>query len=194
MFHPRKPSAALVVSGLALVMASTGGAYAATKPLSKAAARPAVANPAPTAQSSRFCTPTLCIDADPASGGSGGFGFNNTLNKPISVLRVGNTYPFTVTVVQDGNENADGSITLTWNPADFTGPVTGGDSGAQCTTASTGNAMSCTYTDLSHQFKSDSFNFTALRADAFAHVDATVEVNGEEASAEFPVMIKKAVG
>jgi hypothetical protein len=140
-------------------------------------------------ESSRSCTPTLCIDADPNSGGSGGWGFNNVLNAPVTDLTVGQTYPFTVTVVQDGTENADGSITLTWNPTDFAGPTAGSDGSAVCATASTGNALSCTYTDLSHQYKSDSFSFKALADNPDAQVGVNVEVNGEEASALFPVAI-----
>jgi hypothetical protein len=140
-------------------------------------------------ESSRSCTPTLCIDADPNSGGSGGWGFNNVLNAPVTDLTVGQTYPFTVTVVQDGSENSNGSITLTWNPTDFAGPTAGSDGSAVCATASTGNALSCTYTDLAHQYKSDSFSFKALTDNPDAQVAATVEVNGEEASALFPVAI-----
>jgi len=140
-------------------------------------------------ESSRSCTPTLCIDADPNSGGSGGWGWNNVLNAAVTDLTVGQTYPFTVTVVQDGSENSNGSITLTWNPTDFAGPTTGSDGSAVCATASTGNALSCTYTDLAHQYKSDSFNFKALADNPDAQVAATVEVNGEEASALFPVAI-----
>jgi hypothetical protein len=101
-------------------------------------------------ESSRSCTPTLCIDADPNSGGSGGWGWDNVLNAAVTNLTVGQTYPFTVTVVQDGSENANGSITLTWNPTDFTRPTAGSDGSAVCATASTGNALSCTYTDLAH--------------------------------------------
>jgi hypothetical protein len=140
-------------------------------------------------ESSRSCTPTLCIDADPNSGGSGGWGWDNVLNAAVTDLTVGQTYPFTVTVVQDGSPNADGSITLTWNPTDFTGPTAGSDGSAVCATASTGNAVSCTYTDLARQYKSDSFNFTALHDNPDAQVGVTVEVNGEEASALFPVAI-----
>ena len=140
-------------------------------------------------ESSRSCTPTLCIDADPNSGGSGGWGLNSVLNAAVTDLTVGQTYPFTVTVVQDGSENSNGSITLTWNPTDFAGPTAGSDGSAVCATASTGNALSCTYTDLAHQYKSDSFSFKALTDNPDAQVAATVEVNGEEASALFPVAI-----
>ncbi len=82
-------------------------------------------------ESSRSCTPTLCIDADPNSGGSGGWGWNSVLNAAVTDLTVGQTYRFTVTVVQDGSEHSDGSITLTWNPTDFAGPTAGSD-GAPC--------------------------------------------------------------
>jgi hypothetical protein len=140
-------------------------------------------------ESSRSCTPTLCIDADPNSGGSGGWGWNSVLNAAVTDLTVGQTYPFTVTVVQDGSENSDGSITLTWNPTDFAGPTAGSDGSAVCATASTGNALSCTYTNLAHQYKSDSFSFKALADNPDAQVAATVEVNGEEAFALFPVAI-----
>ena len=137
-------------------------------------------------ESSRYCTRTLCIDADPAAGDSGGWGYHNG---NVTNLTRGQTYPFTVTVVQDGNQTANGSITLAWNPTDFTGPTTGADASATCTTASTGNALSCSYTDLAHQYKSDSFNFKALADNPDAQVEVTVEVNGEEASAQFPVVI-----
>jgi hypothetical protein len=140
-------------------------------------------------ESSRFCTPSLCIDADPNSGGSGGWGWDSTTNSAVTDLTVGTPAALTVTVVQDGTESADGSITLTWNPSDFTGPTAGSDGSATCTTASTGNAMSCTYTDLSHQYKSDSFTFTPLADNPDAQVEATVAVNGQEASAVFPVAI-----
>ena len=183
-----RPSPALIVAIVALVMAMSGGAYAATQSSATQPTTPKPA-PAPLPESSRYCTPTLCIDADPESGGSGGFGYNAAQHKAVTTLTVGQTYPFTVTVVQDGSQNANGSITLTWNPADFSGPTAGSDTSAQCASASTGNAMSCTYTDLAHQYKSDSFNFKAIHTDANAHVDVTVEVAGEEASAEFPVRI-----
>lgn len=140
-------------------------------------------------ESTRSCTPDLCIDADPNSGGSGGWGFDFATNSAVTDLTVGTPASLTVTVVQDGAENADGSITLAWNPSDFNGPTAGADGSATCTTASTGNAMSCTYTDLSHQYKSDSFTFTPLADNPDAQVEATVSVSGEQASAVFPVAI-----
>ncbi len=142
-------------------------------------------------ESSRNCTPTLCIDDAPGtdgSSGSGGFGWDATANQPVTDLTVGHSYPFTVTVVQDGGPNADGSITLTWNPYDFQGPTVDAGDGS-CTTASTGNALSCTYTDLAHGDKSEQFSFTALHDNPSALIGVNTEVAGEEASATFPVAI-----
>jgi hypothetical protein len=204
-----RPSPALVIALLALFAATGGTAFAAsglihTRDIANGAVtKPKLADGSVSPskltrylntvlakqESSRFCTPTLCIDADPASGGSGGWGFDTTANAPVTKLKKGNSYPFTVTVVQDGTQNADGSITLTWNPHDFQGPTAAGDSSAQCAPASTGNALSCTYTDLSHQYKSDSFTFKALATNPHAQVGVTVQVNGEQASALFPVAI-----
>lgn len=140
-------------------------------------------------ESTRFCTPNLCIDADPNSGGSGGWGWDAVADSAVTDLTVGKPAQFVVTVVQDGEEYADGSITLAWSPTDFTGPTAGSDKSATCTTASTGNALSCVYTDLSHQYKSDSFEFTPLADNPDAQVEATVVVNGQQASAVFPVAI-----
>jgi hypothetical protein len=209
-FKVRRPSPALVIAFLALFAAMGGSAVAATKLIihTRNIADGAVTNPKlrngavsnsklngqlrsvlASQESSRFCTPTLCIDADPASGGSGGWGFNSEANRPVTQLKKGHSYPFTVTIVQDATEYADGSITLTWNPTDFVGPTAGSDPSATCSTASTGNAVSCTYTDLSHQDKSDSFTFKARAVNPHAQVGVTVQVNGEQASALFPVAI-----
>ncbi len=206
-----KPSPALVIALVALFVATGGSAVAAThlihtrdiadgavtgRKLAAGAVGPSKLNPQLQAsvasqESSRFCTPTLCIDADPASGGSGGWGFNSKLNRPVTQLDKGHSYPFTVTVVQDGAENSNGSITLTWNPTDFQGPSAGSDSSATCATASTGNALSCSYTDLAHQYKSDTFTFKARSINPHALVGVSAEVNGEEASALFPVAIRR---
>jgi len=140
-------------------------------------------------ESTRFCTPNLCIDADPNSGGSGGWGWDYTTESAVTDLTVGKPASFTVTVVQDGEEYADGSITLAWNPTDFKGPTEGSDKSATCTRASTENALSCVYTDLSHQYKSVAFEFTPLADNPDAQVEVTVVVNGQQASAVFPVAI-----
>ena len=98
-------------------------------------------------ESWRSCSLGVCIDADPAPGGSGGWGWDDAANAPER-LTAGQTYPFVVTVVQDHSQNANGTITLTWNPSDFTGPTFSSDSSANCQTLSTGNGLSCTYTGL----------------------------------------------
>jgi len=168
----------------------SAGAPGATGPRGATGSRGATGPQGPAElESTRFCTPDLCIDADPNSGGSGGWGWDYVANAAVTDLTVGQTAGFTVTVVQDNAQQADGSITLTWNPSDFQGPTAGSDASASCTTASTGNALSCTYTDMSHQYKSDSFNFKALADNPDAQVEATVVVNGEQASAVFPVAI-----
>jgi hypothetical protein len=149
-------------------------------------------------ESTRLCTPDLCIDADPGSGGGSGWGWNPSLNNgaggAVTDLTVGDPASFTVTVVQDGlgdggdgDYSSTGSITLTWNPSDFTGPTSGND--GTCETASTGNALSCTYTDLAHQYKSVGFTFTPLQDNPDAQVGVTVHADDQEASAIFPVAI-----
>ena len=110
-------------------------------------------------------------------------------NAAVTDLTVGQSYPLTVTVVQDNGEQADGSITLTWNPTDFAGPTTDAANDGTCVTASTGNALTCSYTDMSHQYKSVPFNFTPLSDNPDAQVVATAVVNGETASEVFPVAI-----
>ncbi|MGH2850810.1 MAG: hypothetical protein ACRDLP_09360 [Solirubrobacteraceae bacterium] len=140
-------------------------------------------------ESTRLCAPDLCIDADPNSGGSGGWGWDYVANAAVTDLTVGTTHQLTVTAVQDNGEQADGSITLTWNPTDFAGPTADASGDGTCASASTGNALTCTYTDLSHQYKSVPFNFTALSDNPDAQVVATVLVNGETASEVFPVAI-----
>jgi hypothetical protein len=140
-------------------------------------------------ESTRFCAPDLCIDADPNSGGSGGWGWDNVANAAVTDLTVGQPAQLVVTVIQDNGEQADGSITLTWNPSDFTGPTADASGDGTCETASTGNALTCSYTDLSHQYKSVPFNFTPLSDNPDAQVVASVLVNGETASEVFPVAI-----
>jgi hypothetical protein len=141
--------------------------------------------------STQNCTPDLCIDAAPGpqgAAGGGGWGWDNNANAPVTQLAVGSDNPLTVTVLQPGNESADGSITLTWDPYDFA-LVGNADGGANCTTTSDYTSISCSYTDLAHSTKSDAFTFTALNDDPDAVVAATVDVAGEQATAQFPVSI-----
>ena len=142
-------------------------------------------------ESSRVCTPDLCIDdaPDPAgSSGSGGWGWDSTTNSAVTSVAVGQSAPMTVTVLQPNTEQADGSITVTWDPYDFSlaSPPTDGT----CT-AIGNNTETCSYTDLSHSAKSVAFTFTAQHPNPNALVDASVVVNGEQASAQFPISITK---
>jgi Collagen triple helix repeat (20 copies) len=141
--------------------------------------------------STQNCTPDLCIDAAPGpqgAAGAGGWGWDNDANAPVTDLAVGSTNTLTVTVLQPNTETANGSVTLTWDPYDFT-LVGNADAGANCTTTADYPSMSCTYSDLAHSAKSDGFQFTALNDDPDAVVAATADVGGEQATAQFPVAI-----
>jgi hypothetical protein len=147
-----------------------------------------------TGESIQSCTPDLCIDAAPGqdgSAGGGGWGWDGTANAPVTDLTAGSTNTLTVTVLQPNGESSDGSITLTYNPYDFS-YVGNSDSSAACVDETSGlgyPAESCTYTDLAHSAKSDGFQFVALHADPNATVTATVCADGEQAVAIYPVQI-----
>lgn len=73
------------------------------------------------------CTGTLCIDAPPEGptglDGSGGWGWDNVTNSPVSTLTVGTSASFVVTVLQPSTTPACGSssgtITLSYSSQDF---------------------------------------------------------------------------
>ena len=140
-------------------------------------------------ESVRSCTPDLWIDDAPASdgsSGSGGWGWDTSANAPVTSVAVGDASdPLTVTVLQPNTETADGDITVTYNPYDFS---LVSESDGTCTTLN-GNTEACTYSDLAHSAKSVSFGFKPLHANPDAVVTATVDVNGEQATAQFPVAI-----
>jgi hypothetical protein len=145
-------------------------------------------------ESMRFCVPALCIDDAPGAlgnNGSGGFGWDNVNNVPVTSVTVGTPATLTVTALDDGTQSA-GSITLTWDGDDFAGPTSGSDSSATCVAAGNGDSvhsLACTYSDFSHADKSDSFTFTPLKDNPAAVVEATVQVGTNEAMASFPVKI-----
>lgn len=144
----------------------------------------------PLYESQQGCTPNLCIDAAPGpdgSAGSGGWGWDSSASSPVTDLKVGTTHGLTVTVLQPNAEVADGSVTLTYDPYDFSYQGNG-DTSASCNSASY-PAVSCTYTDLGHSSKSDSFQFKALHDDPDAVITATAVAGGQQASAAFPVAI-----
>jgi len=132
------------------------------------------------------CDESICIDT-PNPDGTGGWGDN------VTSLTVGVNATLTVTATQL-SPCADGTITLTWRQQDFT-YVSNGDTSATCSNpfSFTGPASiwSCSYTDLSHTSKSDSFIFTPLNPTPNALITATVSACGEEASETFPVAIVK---
>jgi hypothetical protein len=136
----------------------------------------------------RQCTPDLCIDADPDAGGSGGWGYNPATDSDVSSVRVAHTAKLTVTVLQPLAEFSDGSVTVTWNPTDFslTTPPTG--SGTHCSEYNV-NQESCTVTDLGHSAQSIPFFFTAENVTSVALVTASAIVNGEQATAQFPIAV-----
>jgi hypothetical protein len=144
----------------------------------------------PLYESQQGCTPDLCIDAAPGpdgSAGSGGWGWDSSTNAPVTRLANGSTNGLTVTVLQPNATTANGSITLTYDPYDFSYQGNG-DSTASCTSASY-PAVSCTYTDLAHTSKSDTFQFKALHDDPYAVITATAVAGGQQASGSFPVAI-----
>ena len=148
-------------------------------------------------ESSRQCTPVLCIDNAPgASGnnGSGGWGWDASANGPVTSMKVGDTNPLVVTVLQPAaGEVANGSVTLTWNVDDFALASKPGDgtclSGSSALPDVAGGYLTCSFTDLAHTAKSVPFSFTAKGANPAAVVSATVEVGGQTATAKFPIQI-----
>jgi hypothetical protein len=137
-------------------------------------------------------TPDLAIDMAPGpngSAGSGGWGWDSTTHKPVTDLTVGTAATLTVTVIQPGTETADGSITLTYDPFDFT--LTTSPTEDTCALIADTQQETCSFTDLAHSSVSKAFVFTPAHPDPDATIGATATVNGEEATAQFPVQITK---
>jgi hypothetical protein len=133
------------------------------------------------------------------SAGSSGWGWDNATNSPVTDLTAGTTNGFTVNVLQPNTEQANGTITLSWDPYDFT-YVSNEDTSATCTGASQNpdpymspGVETCSYTDMAHSSKGDTFQFTAgNNADPDAVIGVSVDVNGEQATGQFPVQISSA--
>jgi hypothetical protein len=140
-------------------------------------------------QSTTTCTPDLCIDNGPgptgAAGGSG-WGWDEASNEAVTTLTGGTVNPLVVTVAQPNGEEADGTITLRWDPADF--EFLAASDGSESVGDLPGYVSFC-FTDLAHEFKSVAFEFEAIGPNPEAKVTATVVVGGEQASATFPVAI-----
>lgn len=139
-------------------------------------------------ESTQECSPDLCLDAapDPAGdAGSSGWGWDNQSNGPVTSLSVGSTNTLTVTVLQPNAESADGSVTVNFDPYDFTLKSTPDD--GDCTTTSV--EVSCSFTDLAHDSKSIPFSFQTQHADPDAVIGVQADVNGEVATQQIPVAI-----
>jgi len=204
----RRP--ALVIAALALFVALGGGAYAADGKISGTqlengtvqswklthlAWRQLRGHTGPPGtpilfESTQECAPDLCLDAapDPAGdAGSSGWGWDNASNKPVTSLAVGSTNTLTVTVLQPNAESADGSVTVNFDPYDFTLQTTPDD--GTCTTSSV--EVSCSFTDLAHGSKSIPFSFQAEHVDPDAVIGVQADVSGEAAMQQIPVAITK---
>lgn len=148
-----------------------------------------------TTESWSDCTATLCLDAPPEGvnglDGSSGWGWDNTLNAPVTSLSVGSSNSFTVTVLQSAPAGVSGTITLAWSSSDFTLSDTSGNGTVGTNPFDRGGVETFAYDSdfFTHNDQSDSFTFTAVGADPSALVTATVNVGGQQASETFPVSI-----
>jgi hypothetical protein len=139
-------------------------------------------------ESTQTDAPDLALDAAPGpdgSAGSSGWGWDSNANGPVTSLTVGSTNTFTVTVLQPNSEAADGSVTVSYDPYDFT--LNGTPADGTCS-LSTGE-MSCSFTDLAHSAKSIGLSFTANNADPDAVIGVQAIVAGESATQQVPVAI-----
>ena len=98
-----------------------------------------------------------------------------------------------MTVLEPAPDSTPATITLTYSSADFNLGPTAGDGTVGADPFSRGGVMSFSYPDGFHDTdKSIAFNFTAVGADPLALVTATVQVDGQEASATYPITIQGA--
>ncbi len=139
------------------------------------------------------CTPTLCLDAAPQgpSGldGSGGWGWDDATNAPVSTLTTGQPANFTVTVMSSA-DSSPASVTLTYSSQDFSLDSTASDGTAGSDPFDRGGVMTYDYAGGFHNTdKSIGFTFTPQNSTAEALVTATVQVDGQTASETFPVAI-----
>ena len=187
---------------IALRRAVVAGAVLAVGFATTAFAKPPTVIHPPTNESWSSCSSTLCIDAPPEGpqglDGSGGWGWDNSANAPVTTLTVGTAASLTVTALQV-NPCADGTITLTYSSQDFTlSSPPNGDTSAVCSSNpfgpnnGRGGFISCTYSDFAHTDKSDSFTFTPNNPTNTALITATVNTScdgPQQASETFPVAI-----
>jgi hypothetical protein len=134
--------------------------------------------------------PDLSIDTPPPSGSGGWYPNLSFVSNPtITVGEAG--VNLVVTAIQNGPENSVGTFTLTYDNTflTFTG---NGDLSAVCAPPAVSGDVStvtCSYTDLGHSSKSDSFYFTTLKTGSTS-VFAVVSITGSgTASENFPLTI-----
>jgi Collagen triple helix repeat (20 copies) len=140
------------------------------------------------------CTATLCLDAPPEGpnglDGSGGWGWDNSANAPVTTLTVGQAANLTVTVMEPNPDSTPASITLTYSSQDFSLDSTASDSTVGTDPFDRGGVETFSYPDGFHNNdKSVGFSFTPQNDTAEALVTATVQVDGQTASETFPVAI-----
>ena len=169
------------VAGLGVVFATTAFAANGNPPFA-------------TNESFSSCTSTLCIDAPPEGptglDGSGGWGWNTAANAPVTMLTVGKSATFTVTIMQPSRCAAGGTITLTYSSQDFNlyGTSSAGIIGTN-PFPDRGGVKVFTYSEFHNTDESDSFSFTPNNPTNTALVTATVDACGQQASETFPVAI-----
>lgn len=149
-----------------------------------------------------ICTSTLCIDSplDGPNGddGSGGWGWDTVTNAPVTSLKVDQSYPFTVTVLQPNTPwcgtSATMTITLQYSSRDFHQKVTVDSRGNRPTNPFDRGGIAI-YSDtgdfLCRTDQSVAYTFFTQHATNTALITATVAVDGVQASETFPVAIVK---
>jgi hypothetical protein len=189
----RRAAASAVVVTFALL----GGGFATA---AFASGKPPPPHPSPHGQPTSLeawstCTASLCIDAPPdgPSGldGSGGWGYNNTINAPVTTLTVGQPASFVVTQMEPNPAGVSGTITLSYSSQDFSLSSTDSRGVTGSDPFDRGGVMVFNETAdyFSHTDTSDSFTFTPQNPTSNALVTATVDVAGQQASETFPVVI-----
>ena len=149
------------------------------------------------------CNDSLCIDAPPQGpqglDGSGGWGWNSSINAPVTSLVVGKPASFTVTVLQPGSlpfcdigdNPTTGTITLTYSSQDFSLNLTDSRDNTGTNPFDRGGVATFSYTAdfWCHTDQSVAFTFTPRNTTNNAFVTATVSVGGAQVSETFPVAI-----
>lgn len=172
-------------------------------------AMPSLHAQAPNKASWSSCTPSLCIDAPPEGknglDGSGGWGWDNAANAPVTTLQVGTPASFTVTLLQPNSVSPPlcgtgdtVTITLTYSSQDFSLSATDSRGSTGTNPFDRGAVETFSYTDdfLCHTDQSVGYTFTPMNPTDKALVTVTVNVMDpslqtslQQASETFPVAI-----